>query len=393
MTMPRDIYHKDAGLERLDKKIRAANIDEASKEKLLEYKRYLFLAGLGKLRIMKHLYLALRIRHMLKKPFSRTTKQDIIRVIEEVEKSDFKPWTKHDYRLVMKKFYKWLRGVEKPGIYPPEVEWISLGMRNNNHRLPDEILTVEEVKQIAEVATHPRDKALVAVLYESGCRVGELLNLRLKHVEFDDYGAVMIVDGKTGMRRVRLVASAPALAVWMDSHPLKKDKEAPLWVNIRSAKPLDYAGCHKLLRVLAKKAKITKPVNPHSFRHARATHLASNLTEAQMKEVFGWVQASKMAAVYVHLSGRDVDSALLELYGLKKKEDAKGLKLDVKVCPRCHEKNSWDSEFCKRCALVLDIEAAKEMERATTTLDKLLEDPRARKYLLQRLYEMKTRAH
>ena len=42
-----------------------------------------------------------------------------------------------------------------------------------------------------------------------------------------------------------------------------------------------------------------------------------------MKEHFGWVQGSEMAATYVHLSGRDVDNALLKLQGLAHSKNRK----------------------------------------------------------------------
>jgi len=47
-------------------------------------------------------------------------------------------------------------------------------------------------------AINPRDKAFISLLYESGCRIGELLNLKIKNVEFDANGAVLIVNVKTG---------------------------------------------------------------------------------------------------------------------------------------------------------------------------------------------------
>lgn len=42
-----------------------------------------------------------------------------------------------------------------------------------------------------------------------------------------------------------------------------------------------------------------------------------------MKEFFGWVQASNMASIYVHLSGRDVDNALLKVYGIQNTKENK----------------------------------------------------------------------
>lgn len=386
------IYGKTFALERLDRKLAEADVDPASKKQLQDFKRYLFLSGLGKFRVCKYVYLSLRLQRMLNKPLKRATKSDIMRVVEEIERTDYKPWTKHSYKLVLKKLYKWLHTGKIDGSdYPELVEWIPLSMRNNNHRLPEEILTQEEIKRIVESASNLRDKAFVSALYESGCRAGEFLGLRNKHIQFDDYGAILIVDGKTGMRRVRVVASAPALGLWRDNHPNKENPEAPLWINLatnQKGKDLDYRGACYIMERLAERAGVKKKVNPHSFRHARATHLASSLTEAQMKELFGWVQASKMAAVYVHLSGRDVDHALLELYGLKPPDDAVHNRNLVKTCPRCNERNTWDAKFCKRCALVLDIGEARKLKRAEDILTKLLDDPSTRKLLVQQLYQI-----
>jgi len=74
--------------------------------------------------------------------------------------------------------------------------------------------------------------AMIHVQYEAGTRPGELLSLRLKHVKFDQYGAIIHIDGKTGPRPIRLVTSVPSLAAWFDAHPLKDNLESPLWIKL-----------------------------------------------------------------------------------------------------------------------------------------------------------------
>lgn len=54
-----------------------------------------------------------------------------------------------------------------------------------------------------------------------------------------------------------------------------------------------------------------------------------------MNQVFGWRQASKMPSIYVHLSSRDIDNALLGVYGLKKPEEGEP-KLKPRICPQCN---------------------------------------------------------
>jgi integrase len=130
----------------------------------------------------------------------------------------------------------------------------------------------------------PGTGPLIAVLYESGCRVGELLTLRVRHVKFDKNGARLIVDGKTEMRRLIIVASSPYLAAWLNVHPMRDDPDAVLWLGIGTAnqdQPLDYPSVRKMIRETARRAGVRKAVNPHLFRHSRATYLAGHLTEAQ----------------------------------------------------------------------------------------------------------------
>ena len=61
-----------------------------------------------------------------------------------------------------------------------------------------------------------------------------------------------------------------------------------------------------------------------------------------------------MAAVYVHLSGRDVDHSLLKLNGMEVKEEKANSGLKPIVCPRCKGNNSPDAKFCFFCGLCLD---------------------------------------
>ena len=97
---------------------------------------------------------------------------------------------------------------------------------------------------MVECATNLRDKALILVLYEPGCRIGEILSLRIRNVQSDEYGAVLIVSGKTGDRRVSIISSSPKLSLWIENHPLKEDLDAPLWVSFSTRnkhKNLSYA--------------------------------------------------------------------------------------------------------------------------------------------------------
>ena len=95
------------------------------------------------------------------------------------------------------------------------------------------------------------------------------------------------------------------------------------------------------------------------------------------KEVMGKIlmrgsYGSDMASVYVHLSGRDVDNALLRLHGLAKEREDRDRAMNLRICPRCGEKNDPVSNFCKRCASPLDSKVAMGLEERIKTKDKVV---------------------
>ncbi len=364
-----NVHEPRKRLEACLKSIRSSQrIPEGEKKLILKFHDECCSQGLSNVRVLFYMeklkMLAAKWSH---KRLSRMDKDDIKELLGKIERSDYSEWTKAGYRITLKKFFQWLHGFEwNSQEYPDEVKWIRTSTKGNAKELP-EILTKEDIKKLIRAATNIRDKALISVLYESGCRIGELLNLKLKDIVFDDYGAVIKVHGGKGSRRIRLVCSVPHLSSWIQNHPHREDRDSYLWTSIarrRRASRISYQYVRLKLKKFAERAGVKVPVNPHNFRHSRATHLANKLTEAQMCEYFGWVQGSDMPSTYVHLSGRDVDSAILRIYGrLSRDEEKKEEELKTKECPRCHYENPPESDFCGRCRLPLDEKVAMELEK------------------------------
>ncbi len=72
---------------------------------------------------------------------------------------------------------------------------------------PEKVLQSDNIRGILEYCESQRDRALVAVAWDSAARISELLDINIGHVNFDRYGAVISVSGKTGRRNIRLVSS------------------------------------------------------------------------------------------------------------------------------------------------------------------------------------------
>ncbi len=347
-----DIHNYRKTLERIKRNYIHNSFFKEDVKDLERFLEILQAEGISAGRIAKCLHALSTLSKKLGKPFSEVTERDVKSVLAEIEGSEYSDWTKRDFRIILRKY---LRFIGKEEIAN------KIKLRNvKSNKQPQEILTEEDIKAMAEVAYTTRDRAFVLTLYESGCRIGEFLPIKLGQVSFDQYGAVLLVRGKTGDRRVRLVASSLALQRWIEEHPNKRDPNAYLWCKIPSPnnpkwrnRHLSYGFVCRLLRELAEKAGVKKSVNPHAFRHARATFLANYLTEAQLKEFFGWDNDSKMAAVYVHLSGRDVDNAVLGVYGFRQEKSKEPL-IKMQICKRCNEQNEPGAKFCRRCGMPLD---------------------------------------
>lgn len=342
-------------LLRLDK----LEMSSHNKQKIKEFYRHCATETIGLGKSQRYVNDLMRVAIWLNKDFNSCTKEDIENIIIDLDKRDYSEWTKYGFKIVIKKFFKWLNGNEE---FPPEVKWLKIRQKNCNNKLPEELLTESEVKKLIECASKERDKAFISMLYETGCRIGEVLTLKIKNISFDELGARVSVFGKTGSRRVRIISSVSYLQSWLNKHPDRNNVEAFIWIREDNNELIGYNRIRILLSRLAKKAGISKKVNPHSFRHSRASFLANYLTESQLKEVLGWDQASKMASVYVHLSGRNTDEAILRVYGreidVKKKDKSV---LHPKDCLRCQTSNETTHRYCKLCGMPLDKETQQEI--------------------------------
>lgn len=389
-----DIHHSSRKLKNAVRYLNAcSDICTENKRKILEFQAWLGANGFSLLRQVFYVQHLTWIARMLRKPFDRCTKQNLLELMKTVNAENWSEWTKRGYSVVVKKFWRWLKDCSD-GEDPPETKWIKIKNIKESSLLPDDLLTKEDVLALLKVAEHTRDKAFLLTLDECAGRIQEILTLVIGRVAFDEYGAVIHLKGNKGERRVRLITSASALANWINHHPLKNQPDAPVWVNIGTTnhgEPLDYASARKLLKELGSKAGITKRVNPYTFRHSTITHMANLFTEAQLCEYFGWKQGSQMPRIYVHLSGRDVDKRLLEIHGLAGKEKETP-KLAIKVCPRCELKNPPAGKFCSRCGSALDLKAALEadrrIERAEELLETLLTNPEVKAFLVEKIRKL-----
>lgn len=375
------LYDLEKRLKRAKKKL--SKLQNEENKKIIEaFVQQLFSEGISILRVIKYIYHLLVIERKMNKNLKEIDKKDVVLFLSHIEQSGYSEWTKKDYCVVLKRFLNFIGKEEL-------AEDIKTTVKKNKRKLPKIILSKEEIKRIIESAEHPRNKAMLSVLYEAGLRIGELIGMKLKDLSFDRYGVVIKVHGKTGERRIRIVSSTSLLTRWLDIYPVKKDPESYLWIGLTKSRNVDglsYKAVSKIIEKTKEKAGIKKNISPHTFRHSRATHLATILTEAEMCVYFGWVQGSDMPQTYIHLSGRDIDNKILQMHGLAEIEKERTDKLTSKVCPVCGYINSPTDSFCGRCGKPLDTKTAQKLdENVKYFIEVILNDPE----IIKRIAELR----
>ena len=349
------------------------NLSDINLNLIIDYDAEMATLGLKKSTRAKQIAILVDITIRIGKNWSEVIKSDIDKLIRGIidefgDSLGGESETTRDYKKSLKPFYRWIklgsRDYREVGD-PPELKSIRL-KQVKDKIVREQLLTEDDHSDILKAcADNARDQAFLDVHYEARTRPGEILNLKIKHVRFDDKGAVVHVDGKTGPRPIRLITSVPNLAKWLNAHPFKDNAEHPLWILLDEdnyGNHMTYSAAVAMLQRRIRKARIKKKINLKLFRHSAATRLSKHLPESTMRLRHGWTRNSTMPARYVHLNNSDVDEAILKMHGLNKEENKTETVNLPKICSICSASNSSDSEICNQCGKPLDLKKALELE-------------------------------
>jgi site-specific recombinase XerD len=366
---------------------------EPNTEIMNQYARYMSLIGKKDRTIFGDLWnLKPFFDYLGKKSAKEVTRQDIEDYIL-YRKQKVGQTTVHNGIISLRSFYKWAK---TNGEYCLEDDLFkNIKTRQPKNNLPvDAILLPEDVLKLRDAANNQRDRALVMVLWDSAIRKGELLNINIGHIQFDKYGAVVIVNGKTGKRRIRLIDSVPDLQLYINMHPLKDKSDEPLFITDRkydgNYRRLNEQTINNILNSLADRAGINKRIFVHLLRHSRLSFLAKQgFNEMELRIYAGWTKESNMPATYLHLSGADIEMKILQKNGFIE-DDTKEKQEVMKPieCPRCYTKNPVGAKYCYKCSMILDQKTAISEENLEKEIKAYTQnEPEWMEVLLKKLRE------
>ncbi|ADN37074.1 integrase family protein [Methanolacinia petrolearia DSM 11571] len=308
----------------------------------------------------------------------------------------FKRNTIHDHIVILKGFLRWLTDEGYIDIPDKKINEISAPGTDFDTTLPEDIITKDEIIQLIKACDNSRDRALIAVHYQTAARPAETAHLRWGDITLDEYGAeVRVTDRKrahqkgTTYRYPYITWATPYLAAWMNDYV--SPEGLGLAVQGSTGKPpsndlvfltsrgtmIDYIRFTRIIDKAKERAGIKKRITPHLFRKSRITHmLAEGYSETTVKEIAWGNAGTGMIRTYSKLSKADIRNEILDRAGIIKKAEVAPPILP-RTCYKCDTQNAPTAEYCNKCGEPLTDEAknrqAEKVDRVFTEID---EDPR-----------------
>lgn len=211
----------------------------------------------------------------------------------------------------MKRFFLWLWQEGLIAHNPSS----SIQMPKQPKTLPKNILTRAEARRLIEAvkptsAIAIRNRAILEVMYATGIRRAELVNLSLYDVDLAT-GIIRIEHGKGDETRIVPLTKNARITLKLyleESRPVfaLEQKNIHLFVSANSGGKMDNADIARIVREAAKKAGIKKHITPHTLRHSCATHLLKGKADIrQIQKLLGHRRLSS-TEIYTHVELSDL---------------------------------------------------------------------------------------
>jgi len=186
-----------------------------------------------------------------------------------------------------------------------------------NKRLPI-VLSKSEVERIINSASNPKHRLLLMMVYASGLRVSEVVNLRRDYVDFSR--KVIIIDEGKGKKDRHTIMSKMVkdmLAYYYTQYNITDW----LFPSYDTNKHITIRTAQHIFKDAVKKAKVEKRVSIHSLRHAFATHLMERGTDiCRIRDLLGH-NSLRTTEIYTHVSKKKLLSVISPLDTLDQKDD------------------------------------------------------------------------
>lgn len=279
-----------------------SNITDESTKDFLEYLKYERRVSVNT--VDSYGENLLLLKNYTNKDLISLKKEDIKDFLDNVEAT---ARTKAHYLTVFNSFYKYLVFMDKiksnpcDGIKAPKLE----------KKLPT-YLTNKEIAKLFNIRlTKPvdyRNKAILEVMYATGARISEVINLELNQIDFEE--CIIRVVGKGKKERIIPLddVAIEALDNYINNYrPFLIKNETCNYVFLnKNGEKISRQMIFKILKNLANKAGITKEISPHTLRHSFASNLLNNGADLRVIQELLGHENLETTEIYSHLQNKKI---------------------------------------------------------------------------------------
>lgn len=237
-------------------------------EKVTMYLQAKKLEGLSDLTLQNYFYFLRRLSEHTHKQVRDITLNDL-RMFLYVECEGIKPSTANTKVCYLQSFFKWMVDEEiidkDPSRKLPQVR-LPKRLRNS--------LTIEEIERLRIACIDTRERALIELLFSTGCRLSEVIGINLEDLNYQDLSIRVIGKGN----KERIVYFNTKAKVHIENYLRERPGNSEA-LFVTSKKPYARVGCRGIqliINKIADRAGFDKSVFPHLFRHSMATLTLQN---------------------------------------------------------------------------------------------------------------------
>lgn len=330
------------------------------------------------------------VRKWSKTEFRNLDLDGWVRSASALISSSYAQNTKADYITIVKGFLYW--GVQKKHltcISREDIREVRTPKQQAITKAPEDLLSDEDVYNLLlHPSTDSMMGALISLLYWTGARIGEALELRWKDITFGNQMLqIRINDMKSGIQRYAPCCEAlEFVSVWRSRYPdVKGGPNGDNYVFITHKgdiwQQMSVPNAEKRIRNLGN-AVLHRHIHPHLFRASDITNSAAKgVSDAANKEIHWGNQGTKQLNTYLLLNNAQIESAMYARAGIehKQEEDAKHGPIQ---CKYCRAMNVPSSSYCRMCGQPLTqnaqdsqtmISEAVEYVKQTYTIDEMIQ--------------------
>ena len=358
--------------------IRRMKVNEENKKTILEFDD---LNGVNELAPSTRIVYLVLLKHLLvfceakKKTFRQITGEDIREFVSLLKERKIKTQdgrgfgsrkinekltqgSTNTYIQKIKRFFKYLYNTGRDN--PKVLRDAGLRQRQEEFKLTSaDLPTEEEIQAMIDATTNPLYKAIIAVAYDSGMRISDILDLKVKDLIINENEVrLRFFIRKTKKHLLYGMGSSVGyLMNWYNLHPTK-GQEDHLFCTMatnRRGKRMGYMNIYKIIKRLAREVGISpkKRVTCHTFRHCATRRDKQHYSNEELCVLRGWSRTSNMPLRYSPIAEDEVFKKKQIIEG---KVDPKPEKkvIDARNCPRCKNTVTPDSAYCSVCGQLLN---------------------------------------